>query len=46
MSGQVAFRLIREVYGWFGIEDNKIPYKEQIDAHFATTAKQIPKAGL
>lgn len=43
--GEIAFRLVREVYRWFGIEDINIPYKEQVDGQFAITAEQIRKAG-
>lgn len=31
--GKIAFELIREVYRWFGFEDDKIPYTMQIEDH-------------
>ena len=42
-SGEIAFQLVREVYRWFGLEDNNIPYKEQVDGQFAISPEQIVK---
>ena len=43
--GRLAFLLVREVYRWFGIEDNAIPYTEQEDDDFVISAEKIRKAG-
>jgi len=43
--GRVAFRLVSEVYRWFGVEDNCIPYNVQEDGQFAISAEEIQKAG-
>lgn len=43
--GCVAFLLVREVYRWFGIEDEAIPYKEREGDEFVISPEQIRKAG-
>jgi hypothetical protein len=43
--GRVAFLLVREVYRWFGIEDEAIPYKEREGDEFVLSPEQIRKAG-
>jgi hypothetical protein len=39
--GQLAFELIKELYRWFGFEDDVIPYTKQIDGHLEIDPAQI-----
>lgn len=43
--GVVAYLLVREVYGWFGIEYDQIPYTEQIDGRTVISPEEIRRAG-
>lgn len=43
--GAVAFLLVREVYGWFGIEYDQIPYADQIGGRSVISPDQIRRAG-
>lgn len=43
--GVVSFKLVAELYTWFGLEYDKIPYIEKIDDHFVISPDLIRKAG-
>lgn len=43
--GAVAFDLLSELYGWFGIEQDKIPYAEQKNGRLVISPDLIRKAG-
>ncbi len=43
--GVVAHLLAREVYGWFGIEYDQIPYTEQTDGRTVISPEEIRGAG-
>ena len=43
--GRVAFLMVREVYRWFGIEDESIPYTEREGDEVVISPQQIIKAG-
>jgi hypothetical protein len=43
--GRVAFLMVREVYRWFGIEDEAIPYTERKGDDLVISPNLIIKAG-
>lgn len=43
--GVVSFKLVAELYNWFGLENDKIPYVEKINDHFVISPDLIQKAG-
>ena len=43
--GDVAYLLVREVYGWFGIEYDQIPYTAQINGRTVISPEEIRRAG-
>ncbi|MCG3112053.1 MAG: ATP-binding protein [Candidatus Manganitrophus sp. SB1] len=43
--GIVAFDLISELYGWFGLEQDKIPYTERKNGRLVISPDQIRRAG-
>lgn len=43
--GIVAFDLISELYGWFGLEQDKIPYTERKNGRLVISPDLIRKAG-
>ena len=42
---RAAFSLVKEVYNWFGLEDDQMPYVEQIQGAFAITKAAIIEEG-
>jgi len=45
VSGLIALLLVRELYAWFAIEHNRIPYTKQIGDHTEIDPEQIQNAG-
>jgi len=43
--GVVPFKLVAELYRLFGLEDDKIPYVEQLNDHFVISPSLIRRAG-
>jgi len=41
----ISYDLVREVYLWFGIEENKIPYKKEVGGVTVVDAEAITKGG-
>jgi len=44
-SGRIAFGLLRELYIWFGIEENLIPYTEDTEKGRRISREMISKGG-
>jgi len=40
-TGEIAYHIVREVYRWFGIEDDDIPYTDRVDDHVIISADKI-----
>jgi len=43
-SGEVAYNVVREVYRWFGMNDDEIPYTDRVDNRTIISADKIQKA--
>jgi hypothetical protein len=45
LPGLIAFLLVSELYAWFGLEHDKIPYTKKVGEHTEIDPEQIVEAG-